>query len=149
MRRWLAVVLMVGSFASACGGDPGRVRVVVSQGAQRVVVRAEIAATPAQRTAGLMNRATVPAGTGMLFVFPSATSGGFWMKNTLVDLQIVFIDGDRVIEIRTMRPCTEDPCPLTTPAAPYDMALEVPAGTMGSIGVGARVEVDGTLPDPT
>ena len=51
----------------------------------------ELALTSAQHQRGLMFRRKAPA-DGMLFVFERATTGGFWMKNTLVPLTIVFFD---------------------------------------------------------
>ena len=64
----------------------------------------------------------------MLFVFPESTTGGFWMKNTLVPLTIVFFDsaGKRVRKL-SMVPCRKDPCPIYEPGRPYRFALELPA----------------------
>ena len=64
----------------------------------------------------------------MLFVFPETTSGGFWMKNTLVPLTIVFFDsaGKRVRKL-SMVPCRKDPCPVYDPGRRYRYALELPA----------------------
>lgn len=64
----------------------------------------------------------------MLFVFPGATTGGFWMKNTLVPLKIVFFGstGKRVRTLR-MTPCREDPCAIYDPGRRYRFALELPA----------------------
>ena len=74
-----------------------------------------------------MFRKKAPA-DGMLFVFSQATSGGFWMKNTLVPLTIVFFDtaGRRVWEM-SMTPCRKDPCRVYDPGKQYRYALELPA----------------------
>ena len=92
-----------------------------------VIFRPEVAKTPTQRSRGLMNRRQAPK-DGMLFVFPETTSGGFWMKNTLVPLTIVFFDssGKRVRKLRMM-PCREDPCAIYDPGRPYRFALELRA----------------------
>ncbi|MGH2830643.1 MAG: DUF192 domain-containing protein [Actinomycetota bacterium] len=151
MRR-AAALCVLALLAGACdSGGPGarRVRVIVSQDAERMVVLAEVASTPAQRARGLMFRQEVPAGTGMLFVFPAPQRGGFYMKDTLVPLHILFIRDGRVLEIRTMQPCAADPCPLTVPAQPYSSALEVPLGVLGSLTAGARAEVFGRLESPS
>src|SRR4029077_6397086 len=55
----------------------------------------EIANDPASREHGLMFRTEVPAGTGMLFLFPEVSDHTFWMKNTLVPLDMIFIGADR------------------------------------------------------
>ena len=92
-----------------------------------VTFRPEVAKTSAQRTRGLMNRTQAPK-DGMLFVFPEPTTGGFWMKNTLVPLTIVFFDsaGKRVRKL-SMVPCRKDPCPIYDPGRRYRFALELPA----------------------
>lgn len=89
-------------------------------------IRPELALTSAQRSVGLMHREKAPR-DGMLFVFPERTSGGFWMKNTLVPLKIVFFDssGKRVRTMR-MTPCREDPCAIYDPGRRYRFALELP-----------------------
>jgi uncharacterized membrane protein (UPF0127 family) len=91
-------------------------------------LKPELALTGAQRGRGLMFRRRAPA-DGMLFVFPRASYGGFWMKNTLVPLTIVFFDsaGKRVRKL-TMTPCTEDPCRIYNPGKQYRFALELSAG---------------------
>lgn len=92
-----------------------------------VPLRPEVAKTSAQRSLGLMNRTQAPE-DGMLFVFPETTSGGFWMKNTLVPLTIVFFDsaGARVRKL-SMTPCRKDPCRIYDPGRPYRFALELRA----------------------
>lgn len=87
----------------------------------------KLALTPAQRQRGLMFRRTAPR-DGMLFVFPTATSGGFWMKNTLVPLRIVFYDlRGRAVRALTMTPCRDDPCRIYDAQRPYRFALELRA----------------------
>jgi len=87
----------------------------------------ELALTSAQRQRGLMFRRKAPL-DGMLFVFREDTSGGFWMKNTLVPLTIVFFDrmGKRVRRL-SMTPCRKDPCAIYDPDRRYRFALELGA----------------------
>jgi uncharacterized protein len=93
-----------------------------------VAFHPELALTSVGRARGLMNRHRAPV-DGMLFVFPESTSGGFWMKNTLVPLTIVFFDasGRRVRRI-SMVPCRDDPCAIYDPGRRYRFALELRAG---------------------
>lgn len=90
--------------------------------------RPEVARTSDKRSRGLMNRQRAPA-DGMLFVFPRDTTSGFWMKNTLVPLAIVFFDrrGRQVTRL-TMMPCRRDVCPIYSPDRRYRFALELRAG---------------------
>lgn len=102
-----------------------------------VTVAVRVAATPDARARGLMGVAELPDGTGMLFVYPDAAAhGGFWMRGTLVPLDIAFAAGGEVVAVATMTPCAADPCPITRPGRPYDAALEVPAGWLAAQGVG-------------
>jgi len=89
--------------------------------------RPELAMTPTARGRGLMFRKRAPA-NGMLFVFPYPTTSGFWMKNTLVPLTVVFFnaDGKRVARL-SMKPCRADPCPVYNPKRLYRFALELRA----------------------
>jgi uncharacterized protein len=98
-----------------------------------------VAATPEAQSRGLMGVTDVPAGVGMLFVFPEpagpAGRPGFWMLDTLVPLDIVFAADGVVVGVATMEPCRERPCPITHPGVDYDVALEVAAGALGAAGV--------------
>jgi uncharacterized membrane protein (UPF0127 family) len=87
----------------------------------------ELALTLSQQQRGLMFRRKAPA-DGMLFVFSQATSGGFWMKNTLVPLTIVFFDtAGRRVRTMSMTPCRKDPCRIYDPGKQYRYALELRA----------------------
>jgi len=122
-------------------------------GGNPVTVRLEVAADPATRARGLMERERVPPGTGMVFLYPADVAESFWMKNTLVPLSIAFVAADgRVVSVSEMTPCKADPCPSYAPAGPYRYAIELAAGSFGDAGVGpgARVvPVDpAALPQP-
>jgi uncharacterized membrane protein (UPF0127 family) len=110
--------------AAATGGETTSLRL------DGVVFRPELATTPEERAVGLMNRRRAPK-DGMLFVFARDTTGGFWMKNTLVPLTIAFFnaDGKRVRKL-SMTPCRSEPCRIYTPGRRYRFALELRAGDM-------------------
>ena len=118
-----AMLLAVGSAGAATelGSATGRLAL------DGEVLRPELALTPGARSLGLMNRRRAPE-DGMLFVFPRSTSGGFWMKDTLVPLTIAFFnaDGERVRKL-SMVPCRTDQCPIYDPGRIYRFALELRA----------------------
>ncbi len=117
-------------------------------GRDPVVVQLETAADPESRQLGLSNRASIPDGTGMVFLFPADTQGSFWMRDTLVPLSIAFVDVDGwVVEVQEMTPCTSEPCPLYRPSAPYRSAVELRAGEFDAAGVGPGDEVVPIAPD--
>ena len=121
----LGLLVAVASFAVTASATPSATATLRLDGG---VLRPELALTPAQRGRGLMFRKRAPA-DGMLFVFRTATSGGFWMKNTLVPLKIVFFDsGGRQVRTMHMTPCVKDPCRIYDPGKQYRFALELPAG---------------------
>lgn len=118
-----------------------------------VTVRLEVAADPASRARGLMEREQVPPGTGMVFLYPDDVAEAFWMKNTLVPLSIAFVAADgRVVSVAEMTPCKADPCPSYAPAGPYRYAVELAAGSFGAAGVGPGARVvpvnPAALPEP-
>jgi uncharacterized protein len=120
----LAALVTGGTLHAAPHGDAATARLTLDG----VAVRPELAVTPGQRSVGLMNRTQAPR-DGMLFVFRYPSSGGFWMKNTLVPLTIVFFDayGKRVRRL-SMVPCKNNPCAIYDPGRTYRFALELPAG---------------------
>jgi uncharacterized protein len=93
----------------------------------------EIAADDATREHGLMNRASMPADAGMIFVFDQEGVQNFWMENTQIPLDIVFLDaGGRVVTIRTMKPFDLN---TTSSVAPAKYAVEINAGAAADCGV--------------
>ena len=123
----IALVLVAVFAAGAARAAPSDGAATARLTLDGVAFRPEIARTPGQRSVGLMNRTKAPR-DGMLFVFKYPTSSGFWMKNTLVPLTIVFFDayGKRVRRL-SMEPCREDPCKVYDPRRIYRFALELPA----------------------
>jgi uncharacterized membrane protein (UPF0127 family) len=96
----------------------------------------EIADTPAAREKGLMGVQQLSDSQGMVFVWPHAQNAQFWMKDTLIPLDIAFWDGtDQVVDMQAMTPCTADPCPTYASASPYVAAVEVRGGLLSKVGV--------------
>src|SRR5579883_2242888 len=100
-------------------------------------IKVEIAADDATREHGLMDRTSMPADHGMLFVFPDSQIRTFWMKNTLIPLDMLFFDADRklVTLLSDVPPCQADPCATYPSTAPARYVLELNAGTAAKLGV--------------
>ena len=114
----------------------GRGTATLSTSTGNVVLSVEIASTDRQRQRGLMHRRSLGAKAGMVFAYESPASGGFWMKNTLIPLDIAFYDvRGRILRTLRMQPCKADPCPIYSPGVSYRGALEVNAGSFRRWGV--------------
>ncbi len=89
----------------------------------------EIADTSEERALGLMGRESLSANQGMLFVFESESIHGFWMKNTLISLDAIWINAqNQVVDVKTMVPCEKDPCHVYNPNGSSLFVLEINAG---------------------
>ena len=90
----------------------------------------EIAKDDTTRTKGLMFREHMPADQGMLFIFPALQRYSFWMKNTLIPLDIIWLDNSRrIVHVeKNTQPCTADPCMHYVPSAEALYVLELNAG---------------------
>jgi len=107
-------------------------------------VDVEVAATPSSRERGLMWRTSLADGQGMIFLFPRAYVQSFWMKNTLIPLDMLFISPDRTIVgiVENAEPKT-----LSPRGVPFasSIVLEVPGGWCARMGIqaGSRIDLEG------
>ena len=155
MRRLTVLpTLLAVLTCGACGAsgdtseqDAERLRtgqVLVQVGATRV--RAEVADDADERAVGLMRRAEVPPGTGMVFLFGGASSARFYMYDVRVPLTAVFARAGRVVGVVEMPPCPErqpQACPTYGPEAAYDTVLEAAPATVRGVREGDRLVVGG------
>ncbi|HET8797251.1 MAG TPA: DUF192 domain-containing protein, partial [Thermoanaerobaculia bacterium] len=90
----------------------------------------EVVADEQQRAQGLMFRDHLRPFSGMLFVFPQDGVYSFWMKNTLIPLDMIWIDANRtVVHIkRDVPPCRVENCPGYSPGIEARYVLELAAG---------------------
>jgi len=147
-RTLILLILGLSLLVSACNsaeessglGEFPTTQITVGDRAMTVAV----ADTPEQRSQGLMGVTDLDGLDGMLFVFQTDSSVGFWMKDTLIPLDIAFftVDGEFVDRL-TMEPCTADPCPTYRPVGPYRFALEAPAGELSFVDENAVLTYSG------
>jgi len=102
-------------------------------------IKAELATTFRQQRQGLMGRKKLDVGEGMLFIFNKPLIPSFWMKNTLIPLDMMFIGNDFSIKYieQKVPPCKseDDNCPLYSPPVPIRYVLEVPGGYSKLFGI--------------
>ena len=94
------------------------------------VYRLELARTPEEQAQGLMFRESLAPRSGMLFPFPDASVHKFWMKNTMIPLDMVWLDpsGKVLFVSANTPPCRADPCPSYGPDAAAASVLEIAGG---------------------
>lgn len=149
MRPALLFALLL----AACGGadepsaDLGELRIRAPDRA--VTLDVEIADDADERATGLMGRERLEPLDGMAFIWDEPVRSSFWMKDTLIPLDILFFDKDRKLVSMQLNvpPCKADPCPSYPSNAPALYVLELPAGTAVKIGAGEgdRMTIEGTI----
>ena len=136
-RAWLAVAITAA--LAAFDQTPARAEsdletVTITSGGEAHVFQVEIAKDEAQRAQGLMNRRFMPANRGMLFEFEQNAPVSFWMKNTYIPLDMIFIARDGKIthiEANT-EPFSEA---IISSQGPAFAVLEVNAGAASKLGL--------------
>ena len=159
MRRLLQVGLLIAlagctssagpvDAASDGGQAPLRIPVTIATAEGDVVFQAEIADSPEERQRGLMFREHMEDDHAMLFLFPDEKQRSFWMKNTYIPLDMLFIQSDRSI-----LGIVENAEPRTTTgrSVPGDsqFVLEINGGLARARGIMARQEVRFVAPLPS
>ncbi|MGE0420269.1 MAG: DUF192 domain-containing protein [Acetobacteraceae bacterium] len=149
-RRFVLAALALAPFASAARADdptgpqpelPKEKLVIVTRDGKQHIFNVEMALSPKQQEVGEMFRTEVPADGGMLFDWGSPRDSIMWMKNTLVPLDMVFINADG-----TIRAIAENTVPHSLAAVrsggPVRATLELAAGTTArlDIRVGDKVQ---------
>lgn len=104
----------------------------------------EVARTPEQQAMGLMYRTSLADDRGMLFSFNPPQPVGFWMKNTKIALDMIFLRNGEVKAIEAnVPPCTATPCPTYGPREIIDQVIELRGGRAAELGlkVGDRISI--------
>jgi uncharacterized membrane protein (UPF0127 family) len=140
----LVVLLIAAVHAAAVQSKLPRGRAVFPD---ETAVSIDIADTEPVRERGLMFRERLAPNEGMIFVFPQSGYYPFWMKNTLIPLDMLWLDGSgRIVSIaRSVPPCKADPCPSYPPDANASYVIEVVSGFSREHGlkVGDVVKLEG------
>lgn len=138
------VVFALGANALVFNGDqtadilelPEQIQIDTSRGP--LSIRVEYAITEQEKYVGLMDRDYLEEGSGMLFVYDKPLIPSFWMKNTIITLDIIFIDDQGLIRHihHLAEPCiNQDLCSTYSPPVPVQYVLEVPGGYVQKHGI--------------
>ena len=102
----------------------------------------ETAKSTNERAKGLMFREELCSDCGMLFIFEEEAPHAFWMKNTLIPLDIIFINKElTIVDIIPAQPCTSDPCPPYTPKQKALYVLETNQGVFNQKIIGKEIKL--------
>ena len=113
-------------------------------------IQLEVAQTPQQQAIGLMFRESLADDRGMLFPFANERMARFWMKNVPISLDMIFLNGDRVVGIALdVPPCKAEPCPVYGPNALVDGVIELRGGRAQelTVEVGDTIEIQSLEPN--
>ncbi|MCP9483086.1 DUF192 domain-containing protein [Shimia sp. CNT1-13L.2] len=141
MRLWLSALLMViGSMAmaaeTACRADRIELRGDFGLAAFRI----EVAQTPDERARGLMFREYMAPGAGMLFVFERTGPVAFWMENTLIPLDMIFVDEAGTVSHIHHNAIPHDRTPIPGGDA-VRYVLEINGGMARALGIDVGAEL--------
>jgi uncharacterized membrane protein (UPF0127 family) len=148
----LALLLLLAACASPQPPPPKAQPTVTLSAADGSLVKVdvEVVDTPEGRQRGLMNRASIADNAGMLFLFPREQQLSFWMKNTLIPLDIIFIRADYSVLgiVENAEPMTEQ---NRFVSGSSQFVLEVVGGWATRHGIisGSRVKFDDVPPIPS
>lgn len=122
------------------------VKAIFSEGNRTLgVLRLEKADTPKERSRGLMYRKTLENGTGMLFVWEDEANRSFWMKNTYIPLDMIFVTAEKTVEnIREADPqpnVSDDMLETYTSTGPAKYVIETRQNFSDEQGIGNGTEV--------
>ena len=132
MKKILIVFLVIFLIGCSKNNDKNLATLFIETDGKSVPVKVEIVDDDAGRMTGLMFREKLEEDEGMLFVFEDENYRSFWMKNTLIPLDMIFIDGGlKIVDIKNEVPCKEDPCALYASKKPARYVLEVNSGFTG------------------
>lgn len=130
----MAIFFLLGCASQAETFETGKVLILSDD---PIEVDVEIAKTPSQHSIGLMNRESLGYNEGMLFVFSSEDNRSFWMKDTKIALDMIFVGQDTKIVgiIEDVQPCTSDPCPSYSIEDSSMYVLEINSGFVSENGI--------------
>jgi uncharacterized membrane protein (UPF0127 family) len=135
-RPGFILLLAVAALAAVASCEAQPTVTIVTQAGRSAVFQVEIADTPAKRTLGLQYRKELADDRGMIFLFPAEAQQSFWMKNTPISLDMIFINAQRKI-VGIVEQTTPFSLDSRSVAAPSQFVLEINGGLAKRLGIRA------------
>lgn len=142
-RGILLLILLISSLFLISCTKKGTLE--IDNGEEKISINVEYADTKEKMERGLMFRESLDENAGMFFAFDKEYQYTFWMKNTLIPLDVIFISKNfNIVDIIPTEPCKEDPCQSYKPKVDSQYVLEVNSGftAKNNIKIGDEVIVD-------
>ena len=123
--KFLVIFLVI--FLASCAQISDQA--LINNGKEDIIINVQIADDNEERMKGLMFIEKLDENGGMLFIFEKEDYQAFWMKNTLIPLDMIFINDElQIVDIKNAIPCKRDPCAIYTSKQPARYVLEVNGG---------------------
>ena len=129
MKKIIVIFLLI--FLIGCGKifSQKTERIFIDNGKEWIELNVEIADDSEERSNGLMFREKLEENKGIIFIFDDENYQSFWMKNTLIPLDMIFVSKNlEIVDVKTAVPCKNDPCTLYKPSKPAKYVIEANAG---------------------
>ena len=141
-----AVLSLAGGMAAADTCSPEQVNLRGDWGQARFTIA--LADTGPERSQGLMHVKEMPTSSGMLFVYPDARNVSFWMKNTFIPLDLIFLDATGTVKRVHENAVPHDETPISGGSGDILAVLEINGGLAGQLGIVAGSEMRHPAFDP-
>lgn len=126
MKKILIIFLLIFLVSCARNYNENFNEILIDNGKSLIKINVEIADDNNERIKGLMFKEKLNENSGMFFIFDEDDYQTFWMKNTLIPLDIIFIDKNfEIVDIKYAVPCKADPCALYKSSKLAKYVLEV------------------------
>ncbi|KGB55455.1 hypothetical protein FG91_01375 [Sphingopyxis sp. LC81] len=141
-----ALALSLALPMAACSGDASEeasastIPVTIAAAGKAHVFNVEVARTDEEQDRGLMFRTSLPEGGGMIFPFKKPRIGSFWMKNTLIPLDMFFIRADGSIDRIAENTIPESLEPVVS-GGEVSAVLELAGGTAAKLGIDETAKI--------
>lgn len=138
-RFWWAIILLLILVAISpfIFKSPKTAKIII----EGKTFNVEVADDEVERAKGLSGRDFLAADSGMLFVFENSDIHTFWMKDTKIPLDIIFINDNKIVEMMTLQPPANNNIPSYTPQNKAQYVLELNAGFGFKVGDEVKIEL--------
>ena len=138
--KFLVIFLVI--FLASCAQISDQA--LINNGKEDIIINVQIADDNEERMKGLMFIEKLDENGGMLFIFEKEDYQAFWMKNTLIPLDMIFINDElQIVDIKNASPCKQDSCSIYTSNQPARYVLEINGGfaMKNSINEGDKITI--------